>query len=103
MGFTNKLSDRVALTYTYGYGWLQNATQQKYAVKLATDLSRRVAVYGEFFGTTESGSRPDNQADAGLLWVVRNNIQLDVAAGRGLNRAATDFFVTTGFSIRLPY
>lgn len=103
LGFSNSLSDRLTLTYTYGYGWLVGTTEQRYAVKLSAKISQPLAVYGEFFGTKESGSRAGNEADVGLLWLVRNNLQLDVAGGAGLNRAAPSFFVTTGASLRLPY
>ncbi|MBW3128029.1 transporter [Hymenobacter profundi] len=103
LGFSNSLTDALSLTYTYGYGWVQNDTEQKYAVKLAARLSKQFSIYGEAFGTTEARSRPDNEVDAGLLWLVRPNLQLDVAGGIGISRAAPSFFLTTGASIRLPY
>jgi len=103
LGFTNSLTSKLALTYTYGYGWLPDAREQKYALKLGATFSDRLSGYGEFFGTTTSGSSPDNEADAGLLWLLKPNLQLDIAAGIGLSRAAPSFFVTTGFSIRLPH
>ncbi|MBC6610975.1 transporter [Hymenobacter sp. BT507] len=103
LGFSNSLTDALSLTYTYGYGWIQNATEQKYAVKLAARLNKQFSVYGEAFGTTTTGSLPDNEVDAGLLWLVRPNLQLDIAGGVGVSRAAPAFFITTGASIRLPY
>ena len=103
IGLSNSLTDRLTLTYTYGYGWLPTAREQKYAAKLGVTLNSRLAGYGEFFGTTTSGNSADNEADAGLLWLLTSNIQADVAAGLGLTRAAPVFFITTGFSIRLPH
>jgi len=103
LGLSNSLTDDLTLTYTYGYGWVQNDTEQKYAIKLAARLSKRFSLYGEAFGTTETRSRPDNETDMGLLWLVRSNLQLDIAAGTGLSSAAPSFFITTGASIRLPY
>ena len=102
LGFSNALTNALGLTYTYGFGWVQNATEQKYALKLAARLSPQLSVYAEAFGTTESGARPDSDVGAGLLWLVRPNLQLDVAAGRGISRAAPAFFLTTGAAIRLP-
>ncbi|UOR05097.1 transporter [Hymenobacter aerilatus] len=103
LGLSNSLTDDLTLTYTYGYGWVQNATEQKYAVKLAARLSKQFSVYGEAFGTTETRSRPDNEVDMGLLWLVRPNLQLDIAGGAGISSAAPAYFITTGASIRLPY
>lgn len=103
LGFSNSLTDALTLTYTYGYGWVQNAAEQKYAVKLAARLSKQFSIYGEAFGTTETRSRPDNEVDMGLLWLVRPNLQLDIAGGAGISSAAPAFFLTTGASIRLPY
>ncbi|SFP96707.1 transporter [Hymenobacter arizonensis] len=103
LGLTNSLTDNISLTYTYGYGWLQNATEHKYAAKLAARLSQRLSVYGEFFGIKTSGSRPGNETDAGILWLLKDNLQLDLALGTGLTSAGPVYFVTTGFSVRLPY
>jgi len=103
LGFSNSLTDDLTLTYTYGYGWVQNAAEQKYAMKLAARLNKQFSIYGEAFGTTETGRLPDNEVDMGLLWLVRPNLQLDVAGGVGISRAAPAFFLTTGASIRLPY
>jgi len=102
LGFTNTITSQLSLTYTVGYGWVQEGNETKYAVKLSGDLSEHIAAYGEVYGTKASKSRPYHQTDAGLLFLVRHNMQLDVAAGVGLSRAAPDFFITTGFSVRLP-
>ncbi|RDV15892.1 transporter [Pontibacter diazotrophicus] len=102
LGFTNTITPDLSLTYTLGYGWVEEGTETKYAFKVSGDLSYRVAVYAEVFGTNAEGSRAAHQADAGVLFIVRQNMQLDVAAGIGLSRAAPDLFITTGYSVRLP-
>ncbi|GAB3536535.1 hypothetical protein GCM10027443_27110 [Pontibacter brevis] len=102
LGFTNTIKPDLSLTYTMGYGWVKEGTEMKYAFKVSGDLSYRVAVYGEVYGTKAEGNRAVHQADAGVLLIVRENMQLDIAAGFGLSRAAPDYFITTGFSVRLP-
>lgn len=103
LGLSNSLTDALTLTYTYGYGWVYEATEQKYAIKLAAKLSKQFSLYAEAFGTTLTHQRPDNEVDVGLLWLVRPDLQLDLAGGGGVSYAAPAFFITTGASIRLPY
>ena len=43
---------------------------------------------------------PIDDADGGFTFLVNNNFQLDVRAGVGLNEAADDYFVGTGFAVR---
>lgn len=102
LGFTNTINPKLALTYTLGYGWVQEGYETKYAFKASGDVSYRIAVYAEVFGTKAEESRAVHQADAGVLYIFRQNMQLDVAVGIALSRAAPDLFITTGFSVRLP-
>lgn len=102
LGFTNTVTPDLSLTYTLGYGWVQEGAETKYAFKVSGDLSYRVAVYAEVYGTKAEESRAVHQADAGVLYIVRQNMQLDAAVGIALSRPAPDLFITTGFSVRLP-
>jgi Putative MetA-pathway of phenol degradation len=41
-----------------------------------------------------------NYLDAGLLYLLTDNVQLDTGAGCGLTSAALDFFLKAGISVR---
>ncbi len=102
LGLSHTLSDRLSLTYSLRYGWIQDATEIQYASNLLAELTEKLSVYVEFFGLKEEGNQAEQNADIGFLWFPWHNVQLDVSAGVGLNRPAPDYFITTGFSIRLP-
>ena len=101
--FKNSLTDWLDLNYNLAYTWTEDLPEQSYAVSLGAGLTERITVYAEAFGNKSKGHTAEHLADAGLLFLVLPNLQLDVAAGKALNSAAPDFFVTTGFSLRLPH
>ena len=102
LALSHELSQKVQLMYNLGYTWLEENPEKSYTVSLGAELSDKVSVYGEVFGSKPTGGKAEHQADAGLLYLLRPNMQLDVAAGVGLNEAAPDYFILTGFSFRLP-
>lgn len=76
----------VAQSFTFGYS-----------------LTERIGAYTEYFGLYPSGASstlPENYFDGGFTYLVTNNLQLDVRGGVGLNRAAADYFVGSGFVVR---
>lgn len=73
--------------------WLNSAT-------LSLGLTEKTGVYLELVGI--SGADTDFQAlfDTGITYAVSENLILDAGVRIGLNRAAEDFGVFTGMSIR---
>jgi hypothetical protein len=66
-------------------------------------LTERLGLYTEWFAFFPSGAdtdKPRHFFDGGFTYLVNNDLQLDIRAGKGLNDAAEDYFVGTGFSIR---
>ena len=66
-------------------------------------LTDRVGAYTEwfaFFPHSAETALPQHYFNGGFTYLISNDIQWDVRAGVGLNDAADDFSVGTGFSIR---
>jgi Putative MetA-pathway of phenol degradation len=66
-------------------------------------LTERIGAYTEYFGLYPSGATsalPENYFDGGFTFSVTNNLQLDIRAGLGLNAAAADYFLGSGFVVR---
>ena len=101
--FSNLLPDSLYNDNSLGVTWSNGDADFKYGTLWGYNLSESVILYGEFFGAMpiDSGSN-SHGFDWGLTWAVKNNIQLDIFAGKSLNDPATDFFVNMGFSMRLP-
>lgn len=66
--------------------------------------SERVGLFVELFGEGggSRGGSPAISLDGGATFLLRDNVQLDLAAGVGLSHAAADRFVGVGVSFRLP-
>lgn len=117
-------SDRVLPGVNWLYGWDINdflscggSTQANKSVDEDDDsftlvaqsftigysLTERIGAYTEYFGLYPSGATsalPENYFDGGFTFSVTNNLQLDIRAGVGLNSAAADYFVGSGFVVR---
>ncbi|WP_242917494.1 transporter [Pontibacter liquoris] len=102
LALTQEPTQKLQLTYNVGYSWQEQDPEKSYVVNMEGELNDKFSVYGEVFGKKPAEQKAAHQAGAGLLFRPRPNMQLDVAAGLGLNKAAPDYFVLTGFSIRLP-
>jgi hypothetical protein len=69
---------------------------------LALAINARWSTFVEYYGIIESRSEDQHSFDAGIIFLVNHELQLDVNAGVGLNHAAPDFFVGAGFAWQLP-
>ncbi|MEX0701128.1 MAG: transporter [Planctomycetales bacterium] len=70
---------------------------------VAYSLSERLGAYTEWFAIIPSGAetaQTQHYADGGFTYLLSDDVQFDVRAGKGLNSAADDYFVGTGLSVR---
>jgi hypothetical protein len=66
-------------------------------------LTEKLGGFTEFFGLFPSSAdteRPEYYFDGGLNYRFSPDIQWDIRGGKGLNDAASDYFVGTGLSLR---
>jgi hypothetical protein len=114
-----RLSAAHELAERVGFGWnlgLETGAQQVddgstrllarwiYTASVGFELSDAWGTFVEVFGDLPA-SDPGPAAhslDGGITWLVRPNLQLDLAAGIGLTDGAADRFATAGLSLRLP-
>jgi hypothetical protein len=66
-----------------------------------TDVWRMYLEYFGLFSTGAASNFPQNYVDGGMTYLLNNNVQLDVRAGKGLNSHADDFFGGVGISLRM--
>jgi hypothetical protein len=91
MGEVDMVHD--AQTSGYDLEWLHSAT-------MGVTLTEQLGMYLELVGI--AGEDTDYQAlfDAGLTFAVTDSLIFDAGVRLGLNRAAPDFGVFTGVSVR---
>ncbi|WP_244554549.1 transporter [Pontibacter indicus] len=102
LGFSNALSETMDLSYNLGYGWTDGEPQRSYGANITKQFMDKVSLYLEVFGNKGKGEPAEHQADLGILYLLLPNLQVDIAAGRRLNKAAPHHFFTTGLAFRLP-
>jgi hypothetical protein len=76
----------------------------EYTAALGYDFTDRWGGFVELFGDAPLGDSGGSahSLDGGLTYLLRENLQLDLAAGLGLDSEAPDWFVTAGLSVRFP-
>jgi hypothetical protein len=111
--FAHDLSDRIVVAYNLGMVWESEADDDGerellssgiYTLVSGFAITDTVATFVELYGSipASAAGKPSNSFDTGLVWRVRPNLQLDIAAGVGLSSAAADWFVSAGLSVRFP-
>lgn len=73
-----------------------------YSVVLGMSVADRLGAYAEFYGTSGEGDMPNARTDAGLTYLIRDNLQFDVSGGMGLNSDVKMYFLSTGITWRIP-
>jgi Putative MetA-pathway of phenol degradation len=74
-----------------------------YSVVLGIALSEQMGTFVEFFGEAPTSTgKPANSFDAGLTYLVADNLQFDILGGAGLSEAANDWFIGAGLVWRIP-
>ncbi|HYG64556.1 MAG TPA: transporter [Thermoanaerobaculia bacterium] len=102
LGARFSLSSNVGYAYPEDPGSGDRFDQFLASLSLGIALTDRLGAFVEgygFSGETVDGSET-TYMDAGLTWLVANDLQLDVRAGRGFNDADPDWFVGAGAALR---
>ena len=110
---SHTLTERLGLGYNLGASWesaeddggeRDTLSSVNYTVALGIGLSERFGAFVELYGDVPASAPdgPANAFDGGFTWLLRNNLQLDVAGGLGLSDDADDWFAGAGVSVRLP-
>ncbi|MCJ8165925.1 transporter [Pontibacter sp. E15-1] len=99
---SKSITEQSEVLLNLGYSWEGGDPIPHLVLNLGTALSQTLSVYIETALDKPQGEGAAYLADSGILWRLRPNLQLDLAAGRQLNSLATDYFFTTGVSVRLP-
>lgn len=103
-----QLGARLSLSSNIGYAYPEDtAAGERFhqflaSLSLGLALTDRLGAFVEGYGYSEETVDGSEAAymDAGFTWLVSNDLQLDVRAGRGFNDADPDWFVGAGAALR---
>lgn len=102
------LSDDWALDVTLGANLPQDTTGQGrylqgfFASSFGYGVSDNVGLFAELFGQgpDDAGGPFEVGVDSGVTWLLNDNLQLDLAAQKGLSATGLDWGITLGASAR---
>ncbi|MBC3542265.1 transporter [Rufibacter sediminis] len=104
LALSHTLSNTFDLGYNVGYEWDGDSPEGTgiYTLSVGAALPHHWGTYLEVFGDKPEKGHWHHSADGGFTFSPRNNLQLDVSSGIGLTKDAPDYFLSAGFTFRLP-
>lgn len=101
---SHTLSRRFSLSYNLGAEWNGDDANPTglYTLSLGIGLIKNLSMFAESFGYVKKNSEPDFLIDGGFTYQPAKNFQFDFSGGTGLTENLPDFFLSAGFSVRLP-
>jgi hypothetical protein len=74
----------------------------RFSSALGIGLSERTGDFIELFGLNPSNADGILNIDTGVTYLVIPNLQIDASCGLSLTGKPAEWFISTGFSWRLP-
>lgn len=98
---SKSLSSRLYLITNWGVSWNGNndTPTYSYVANLSFPFNDHLGAFVENYGSLTGGTFT-TKFDTGLAWLLHNDLQLDLYAGYSKNHGLTEYFVSTGISIR---
>lgn len=98
----NKINNWLSVNTNFGLGWNGNgdAPQSIYVLNFSLGLTNRLGAMVEVYG---SFNEFDANFDAGIGYLLTNNLQIDLSAGWQGNNQLSDWFIDAGLSWRLNW
>lgn len=100
--FQHDLTEKTAVNYNIGYLWYGIEQGEIFTASFCFNYlpTRRVGCFLEYY--TFSASWPGEQGiDGGMTYLVKPNLQLDLSGGLSKQDGHTNFFLSSGFSVRI--
>src|SRR5258706_12077815 len=99
---SQQLFKKFTLITNWGASWNGNDSSPKgsYVVNLSLPLNDRLGAFAETFGSLQQCVFISN-VDAGFVFLLTKDLQVDAYGGYGMNQGTVDYFVSTGLSWRM--
>jgi hypothetical protein len=65
-------------------------------------ITPKLIAFAEVYGNFDHGDAPNNRGDAGLSYLIRKNLQVDLSAGIAFDPDIDRFFASVGVFWRIP-
>lgn len=101
--FAHTLCEKSSLSYNLGARWEDGSPEASYLYSLSYgySISNKFGTYLELYGSLPENNKADHLWDAGITYLISNNVQLDISVGTSFTEGQ-DILLSTGVSFRLP-
>ncbi|TVZ58175.1 outer membrane putative beta-barrel porin/alpha-amylase [Flavobacteriaceae bacterium MAR_2010_105] len=101
--FAHTLSEHSSLSYNLGAAWGEDNPEIAYVYTIAfgQSITNKLGAYAELYGDLPEDSSSNHFWDAGLTYLVSNNVQLDATVGSSITKGQ-DLLLSAGLSFRIP-
>ena len=101
--FEHTLSEKSSIGYNLGADWLDDSSEASYIYTIAygLDLTEKLGIFAELYGNLPENSKSNHYWDAGLTYLISQNVQLDASVGTSITKGQ-DILVSAGLSFRIP-
>ncbi len=103
LAFAHTLSENSSLSYNLGAAWGNDSPEASYVYTIAfgQSITNRLGAYTELYGDLPENSKANHLWDAGLTYLINNNVQLDATVGSSITKGQ-DILISAGISFRIP-
>jgi hypothetical protein len=104
LAVSHSLVNPLSLSYNLGGTWESSdeIINCFYSSSLGIELSDKTGMFAEIFGDFSSSTSPSFNFDAGFVYLVLENLQLDISSGFNFDKPGENWFLGSGVSLRLP-
>lgn len=95
---SHDLNGKIGVGYNLGYNYYYDeANNYTYSFVVGFEINEKISGYFEPYGSFENFDDSENNINAGITYLIKNNLQLDYSFGTGINHKYN--FMSIGCSI----
>lgn len=101
--FSHTINEKSGISYNLGARWADDYPEVTYVYTLSYGygITKKLSAYGELYGDFPVNDRANHSWDAGLTYLIKNNLQVDGTIGAGFT-GNQDILLGAGVSYRIP-
>lgn len=103
LALEHTLSKSSSIGYNFGAAWMDDSSEALfiYSIAYGLEITEKLGAFVELYGDFSQNNRANHYWDAGLTYLISNNLQLDASVGTSITKGQ-DLFLNAGISYRIP-
>ena len=102
--FSNTINKKFLVQYNAGVSWQEKENKEwSYTITPHYKINDNFEIFIEEYAFMNKGVSPEHYFDGGVLYFLSKNFVVDISAGVGVSDASSPYFISGGFSFRIPF